>query len=149
MIAKLIKKLISETEKGNYQWNSPVINRWIDGYSTCIKLCCSRRRGTFRYHTSKDERRYAEEKAVIDKKYFDKQEQERQNNLKKAQEAYKKEAEEAKKAKESQIDDAQNTIKNSAKLLSYIKKQKDKCSDLDIVNNFEKANVTSIEISNA
>lgn len=71
------------------------------------------------------EKRYAEEKAQIDKKYYDKQEKERQDNLKKAQEAYKKEVEEAKKARESQIDDAQSTIKNGAKLLSYIRKQKE------------------------
>lgn len=71
------------------------------------------------------EKRYAEEKAQIDKKYYDKQEKERQDNLKKVQEAYKKEVEEAKKARESQIDDAQSTIKNGAKLLSYIRKQQE------------------------
>ena len=71
------------------------------------------------------EKRYAEEKALIDKKYYDKQEAERQRNLKQAQEAYRKEAEEAKRAKETQINDAQSTIQNASKLLSYIRKQKD------------------------
>lgn len=71
------------------------------------------------------EKRYAEEKALIDKKYYDKQEAERQKNLKQAQEAYKKEAEEAKKAKETQISEAESTIKNASKLLTYIKKQQE------------------------
>lgn len=71
------------------------------------------------------EQRFAEEKAQIDAKYFAKQQQEREKNLKASQEAYKKEIEEAKRARESAISDADSTLKNNLKLLRYIKKEQE------------------------
>lgn len=71
------------------------------------------------------EQRFAEEKAQIDAKYFAKQQAEREKNLKASQEAYKKEIEEAKRARESAISDADSTLKNNLKLLRYIKKEQE------------------------
>lgn len=71
------------------------------------------------------EQRFAEEKALIDKKYFDKQQQEREKNLKQAEQAYQKEVEAQKKARESAISDADATTKGNLKLLRYIKKQQE------------------------
>ena len=71
-------------------------------------------------------RRTATEKQAIDKKYFDMQKAEREKQLKQTQEAYKKEAEEAKRAREQQISDAQSTIQNNIKLLKYIQNEQKK-----------------------
>lgn len=71
------------------------------------------------------EQRFAEEKAQIDEKYYAKQQAEREKNLKSSQEAYKKEIEEAKRAREASISDAESTLRSNLKLLRYIKKEQE------------------------
>ena len=71
------------------------------------------------------EKRFSEEKAIIDKKYYDKQQAEREKSVKQQQEAYNKEIEMAKKAKEARISEAEGTLKSNLKLLRYIKKQQE------------------------
>ena len=69
---------------------------------------------------------FAEQKAAIDKKYFDKLQAERQKQVKEAEAAYKKEAEEAKKAREAAISDAAATLKNNIKIARYIQNEQKK-----------------------
>ena len=71
------------------------------------------------------EARFSEEKSAIDKKYFDKQQQEREKALKQAQDAYNKEIEAAKKAREANISEAESTLRSNLKLARYIKKEQE------------------------
>lgn len=66
---------------------------------------------------------FAAQKAEIDKQYFEKATAERQKQVKAAEDAYKKEAEAAKKARESAISDAEQTLRNNLKLARYVQTQ--------------------------
>ena len=68
-------------------------------------------------------KRVAVEKEAIDKKYFDKLSSERDKQVKTAQDAYRKEAEEAKRAREASISEAESTLRNNLKLVRYIQQQ--------------------------
>ena len=68
---------------------------------------------------------FNEQKAQVDKKYFNKLQAERQKQAKDAEAAYQKEVEAAKKARESAISEADSTVKNNLKLIRYIKKQQE------------------------
>jgi len=71
------------------------------------------------------EARFSEEKEAIDKKYFDKQQAEREKALKQAQDAYNKEIEAAKKAREANISEAEATLRSNLKLARYIKREQE------------------------
>lgn len=69
---------------------------------------------------------FAEQKAQIDKRYFDKLNSERQKQVKEAEQAYQKEQEAAKRAREAAISDAESTLKNNLKLARYIQSEQKK-----------------------
>jgi len=125
--AEANKKTLEEQKKAQEQFYKELRDLRSDDYQKEINHLNDRRAAWEKANVDilDIEKRYSEEKAAIDKKYYEKKEKERQDNLKKEQEAYKKELEEAKKARESQISEAESTIKNSSKLLSYIKKQQE------------------------
>lgn len=62
---------------------------------------------------------FAAQKAAIDKQYFDKVNAEQQKQVKSAEDGYMREAEAAKKARESAISDAESTLKSNLKVLRY------------------------------
>lgn len=66
------------------------------------------------------------QKEAIDQKYFNKLNAERQKQAKQAEDAYNKEIEAAKKAREASISEAEQTLKNNLKLLRYIENEKKK-----------------------
>lgn len=69
---------------------------------------------------------FTAQKEQIDQKYFNKLNAERQKQAKQAEEAYNKEIEAAKKAREASISEAEQTLKNNLKLLRYIENEKKK-----------------------
>lgn len=66
---------------------------------------------------------YTIQKEQIDKKYFDKLQQERQKQVKDAEQAYRKEIEEAKKAREAKMSEAEQTLRTNLKLAKYIQRE--------------------------
>lgn len=66
---------------------------------------------------------YTIQKEQIDKKYFDKLQQERQKQVKDAEQAYRKEIEEAKKAREAKMSEAEQTLRSNLKLAKYIQRE--------------------------
>lgn len=66
---------------------------------------------------------FSSQKEAIDNQFYAKQQAERDKALKASQEAYKKQAEEAKKAYDSAVSQAQQTVQNNVKLIRYIQKQ--------------------------
>ena len=69
---------------------------------------------------------YNAEKERIDKKYYEKLQAERQKSAQQAEAAYKKEAEMAKQAREANISDAEQTLRNNLKLIRYIQNEQKK-----------------------
>ena len=67
---------------------------------------------------------YAVQKAKIDERYTAKAKQELDKQSKATAEAYKKQTEEAKKAREAAINDAANTMRQNLKILRYAEKQR-------------------------
>lgn len=69
---------------------------------------------------------YNAEKERIDKKYYEKLQAERQKSAQQAEATYKKEAEMAKQAREANISDAEQTLRNNLKLMRYIENEQKK-----------------------
>ena len=69
---------------------------------------------------------YNAEKERIDKKYYEKLQAERQKSAQQAEATYKKEAEMAKQAREANISDAEQTLRNNLKLMRYIQNEQKK-----------------------
>jgi hypothetical protein len=69
---------------------------------------------------------YTQQKEQIDAKYYQKQKQEREKQIKDAESAYQKEADAAKRARESAISSAQSTLQQNLKLLRYIQNEQQK-----------------------
>lgn len=70
------------------------------------------------------DRLFTAQKEAIDKQYFDKLNAEREKQAKTAEDAYKREVEAAKRAREASISEAESTLKNNLKLVRYIEKQR-------------------------
>jgi len=69
---------------------------------------------------------YTQQKEQIDAKYYQKQKQEREKQIKDAESAYQKEADAAKRARESAISSAESTLQQNLKLLRYIQNEQQK-----------------------
>jgi len=69
---------------------------------------------------------YTQQKEQIDAKYYQKQKQEREKQIKDAESAYQREADAAKRARESAISGAESTLQQNLKLLRYIQNEQQK-----------------------